>query len=107
MKQSNQDYTNGIEELASRARSLCVQGQIGRAAAILSSEGLAPNSRATLKVVEELHPKEEPPILLQPDTVASSAYQFSDNIVFEQLKTFSKYTQLVLPRCIQSISCTQ
>ena len=59
---------------------------------ILSSEGLPPKGRATLKALEELHPKELPPTVLQPDNVGSSAYQFSDKIIFEQLKTFSKYT---------------
>ena len=81
-----------MEELASRAKSLLLQGQFGGAAKILSSEGLAPNSRVTPKAQEELHPTEAPPTLLQPDNVASSAHQFSDSIVFEQLKIFSKYT---------------
>ena len=57
MKQAKKKSANGIEELASRAKSLCLQGQFGRAAKILSSEGLAPNSRATLKALEELHTK--------------------------------------------------
>ena len=92
MKQATKKSTNGIEQLASRAKSLCLQGQFGRAAKILLSEGLAPNSIATLKALEELHPKEVPSTLLLPDNVASSAYHFSDNTVFEQLKTFSKYT---------------
>ena len=88
-----------------------MQGQFGPAAKILSSEGLAPNSRATLKALEELHPKEVPPNLLQPDNVASSAYQFSDNIVFEQLKTFSKYTAAGPPKMypehlLQAVECT-
>ena len=92
MKQTEKNPTKGIEELASRAKSLCLQGQFHRAAKILSSEGLAPNSRATLKAFEELHSKEVPPTLHQPVNVASSTYQFSDNIFFEQLKTFNKYT---------------
>ena len=69
-----------------------MRGQFGFAAKILSFDGLAPNSRATLNALGELHPKELPPTLLQPDNIASSAYQFSDNIVFEKLKTFSRYT---------------
>ena len=111
LKQAKKKSTNGIEELASRAKSLCLQGQFGRAAKILSSEGLAPNSRATLKALEELHPKEAPPTLLQPDNVASSAYQFSDNIVFEQLKTFSKYTaagpsKMYPEHLLHAVECT-
>ena len=78
---------------------------------ILSSEGLAPNSRATLKALDELHPKEAPPTLLQPDNVASSAYQFSDNIVFEQLKTFSKYSaagpsKMYPEHLLHAVECT-
>ena len=85
--------------------------QFVRAPKILSSEGLASNSRATLKALEELHPKEVPPTLLQPDNVASSAYQFSDNIVFEQLKTFNKYTaagpsKMYPEHLLHSVECT-
>ena len=111
MKQARKKSTNGIEELASRAKSLCLQGQFGLAAKILSSEGLAPNNRGTLKALEELHPKEVPPTLLQPDNVASSAYQFSDNIVFEQLKTFSQYTaagpsKMYPEHLLHAVECT-
>ena len=70
MKQAKKKSTNRIEELASRAKSLCLQGQFGRTAKILSTEGLAPNIRATLKALEELHPKEVPPTFLQPDYLA-------------------------------------
>ena len=106
MKQAKRSSTKGIEELASRAKSLCLQEKFGRAGKILSSEAPAPNIRATLKVLEELHPKEAPPTLLQPDNVASSAYQFNENIVFEQLKIFGKYTAAD-SRCIQNINYTQ
>ena len=83
----------------------------GSTAKILSSDGLAPNRRATLKALEELHPKEAPPTLLEPDNVASSAYQFSDNIVFEQLKTFSKYTavgpsKMYSEHLLHAVKCT-
>ena len=88
-----------------------MQGQFGRVAKILSSEGLAPNSRAILKALEELHPKEVPPTLLQPDNVASSGYQFSDNLVFEQLKTFIKYTaaspsKMYPEHLLHAVECT-
>ena len=46
------------------------EGQFGRTAKILSTEGLAPNIRATLKALEGLHPKEVPPTFLQPDYLA-------------------------------------
>ena len=77
----------------------------------MSSEGLSPNSRAILKTIEELNPKEGPPTLLEPDNVASSAYQFSDNIVFEKLKTFSKYTaagasKMYPEHLVRAVECT-
>ena len=111
MKQAKKKSTNGIEELTSRAKSLFLQAQFGRAAKILSSGGLAPNIRAFLKALEELHPKEAPPSLLLTDNVASSAYQFSDNIVFEQLKFFSKYSatgpsKMYLEHLLQAVQCT-
>ena len=72
---------------------------------------VAPQYRATLKALEELHPKEAPPTLLQPDNVASSAYQFSDKIVFEQLKTFSKHTaagpsKMYQEHLLHAVECT-
>ena len=88
-----------------------MQGQFGRASRILSSEGLAPNSRSTLKALKELHLKEAPPTLLQKDSVASSAYQFSENIVFKQLKTFSQYTaagpsKMYPEHLLHAVECT-
>ena len=88
-----------------------MQAQFGRAEKILSSEGFAPNSRATLKEIKELHPKEAPPTLLRPHNVASIAYQFSDNIVFDQLKTFSKYTaagpsKMFPQHLLHAVECT-
>ena len=109
LKQAKKNSTNEIEELASRAKSLCLQGQFSRAAK--SSEGLAPNSKATLKALEELHPKEVNRTLLQTDNVASSANQFSDNIVYEQLKTSSKYTaagpsKMYLEHLLHALECS-
>ena len=34
-----------METLAARAKSLCLQGQFGRAAKILSSDGVAPDNK--------------------------------------------------------------
>ena len=111
MKQAKKTSTNGIEKLARRAKSLCLQGQFGRAAKILSSEGVALDSRGTLKALEELHLKEAPPTLLQTFNVTSSAYQFSDNIVFEQLKVLSKYTaagpsKMYPEHLLHAVECT-
>ena len=64
-----------------------------------------------MKEIKELHPKEAPPTLLRPHNVASSAYQCSDNIVFEQLKTFSRYTaagpsRMFSEHLLHAVECT-
>ena len=48
MKQSNKTSNESIDALASRAKSFCLQGQFGRAAKVLSSDGVAPDNAATL-----------------------------------------------------------
>ena len=70
---------------------MCLQGQFGRAAKVLASEGLAPDNKATFKALEKLHPKELLPVVSLLDDTASNAFQFSENVVYEQLKTFSKH----------------
>ena len=50
-----------MELIAARAKSLCLQGQFGRAAKILSSDGVAPDNKETLKELMSLHPAEEVP----------------------------------------------
>ena len=92
MKQSKRQRTNIIEEISVRAKTLCLQGQFGRAAKVLASEGLAPDNRATFKALEKLHPKEPLPVVNLSDDTATNAFQFSENVVYEQLKTFSKHT---------------
>ena len=92
LKQSKRQRTNSIEEILVRAKTLCLQGQYGRAAKVSASEGLAPNNKATFKALEKLHPKEPLPDVSLPDDTASIAFQFSENVVYDQLKTFSKHT---------------
>ena len=48
MKQAKNKSNSTMEALASRAKTLCLQGQFGRAAKILSSERIAPDNRKTL-----------------------------------------------------------
>ena len=48
MKQSSKTSNESIDALTSLAKSLCLQGQFGRAAKVLSSEGVAPENAATL-----------------------------------------------------------
>ena len=58
MKQSSKTSSESIDALASREKSLCLQGQLGRAAKILSSDGITPDIATTLKKLRKLHPKE-------------------------------------------------
>ena len=111
LKQSKRQRTNSIEEIAVRAKTLCLQGQFGRAAKILASAGLAPHNKATFKALEKLHPKEPLPVVSLPDDTASNAFQFSENVFYEQLKTFSKHTAAgpskMFPEHLQhAVDCT-
>ena len=83
---------NSIEEKTFTAKTFCLQGQFGRAAKVLASECLAPNNKATFKALEKLPPKEPLPGVSIPDDISSNALQFSENVVYEQLKTFSRHT---------------
>ena len=56
MKQAKNKSNSTIEALASRAKTLCLQRQFGRAAQILPSEGIAPDNRKTLFEIKKLHP---------------------------------------------------
>ena len=90
---------------------MCLEGQYGRAAKVLASEGLAPDIKALFKALEKLHPKEPIPDVSLPDNIASNAFQFSENAVYEQLKTFSKHTAAgpskMFPEHLQhAVDCT-
>ena len=61
MKQAKKINHDTMESLAARAKSLCLQGQFGRAAKILSSDGVATDNKETLKKLMNLHPAEEAP----------------------------------------------
>ena len=86
---------------------MCLQGRFGRAAKVLASEGLAPDNKATFKALEKLHPNEPLSVVSLPDDTASNAFHFSENAVYEQLKTFSKHTAAGPLRCFQDIFGTQ
>ena len=57
LKQSKNQSTNSIVEISVRAKKLCLQGQFGRGAKVLASEGLAPDNKATFKALEKLPEK--------------------------------------------------
>ena len=71
-------------------QNLCLQGQFGRAAKILSSDGVAPDNKETLKELMNLHPAEEVPP--RETDYISYAYQFDEASVFKQLQSFSNFT---------------
>ena len=90
---------------------MCLQGQFGKAAEILAPKGLAPDIKATFKALEKLYPKELLPGVCIPDDIASNAFQFSENVIFEQLKIFSKHTvagySKMFPEHLQhAVDCT-
>ena len=72
-------------------QNLCIQGQFGRAAKILSSDGVAPDNKETLKQLMNLHPAEEVPPRVT-DDYSSYAYQLDEASVFKQLQSFSNFT---------------
>ena len=49
MRQSGKTVTETIEALAARAKALCLQGQFGRTAKILSTYGVAPDTIQTFR----------------------------------------------------------
>ena len=92
MKQSNKTSNESIDALASRAKSLCLQGQFGRAAKVLSSDGVAPDNAAMLNELKKLHPKEKQPDHQFDQDANTNAYQFDEASVFFQIESFSKFT---------------
>ena len=80
-----------MEALASRAKTLCLQGQFGCAAKFLSSEGITPDNRKTFIELKKLHPEENK--ILEPiEDYSCEAYQFDVGKVLLQLQSFSNFT---------------
>ena len=90
LKQSKRSNDTNSEEITNRAKNLCFQGQYGRAAKVLASDGFAPVNKATLDSLKKLHPPEEKPIVVQ--NFSSQAYQFSEENVSVLLNSFSRFT---------------
>ena len=62
LKETSQEKNHdSMESLAGRGKSLCLQIQFGRAAKILSSDGVACDKKKTLKELMNLHRAEEEP----------------------------------------------
>ena len=84
MKQAKKLNPESMESLAARGKSLCLQGQLGHAAKILSSDGVAPDNKETLKELINMHPAEEV-LPSETDDYSSYAYQIDEASVFKQL----------------------
>ena len=93
MKLTNETSNESIDALASRAKSLCLQGQFGRAAKVLSSDGVAPDNAATLNELKKLHPKEKQLDPQFDQNTNTNAFQFDEASVFSQIESFSKFTE--------------
>ena len=89
---------DSMETLAARAKSLCLQGHFGRAAKILSSDGVAADNKETLKQLMNLHPAEEVPPR-ETDDYSSYAYQFDEASVL----TIAIFLKLHSSRSIQNV----
>ena len=76
MKQPRKTVTETREAFAARAIALCLQRQFGRAAKILSSDGVAPDNIQTFRELKILRPLEEEPRLPSQDC-SSQAHQFN------------------------------
>ena len=96
-----------MDALASRAKSFCLQGQFGRAAKVLSSDGIAPDDTATLNELKKLHPKEKQPDPEFDQDANTNAFQFDEASVFSQIKSSPNLLQLGRQKCIPSICCMQ
>ena len=108
MKKAKIINHDSMETLAGRAKSLCLQGQFRRAAKILSSDGVAPDNKETLKELMTLHPAEVPP--RETDDYSSYAYQFDEASVFKQLQSFSNFTaagpsKMYTERLLHAVTC--
>ena len=106
MKQATKTHHDSMETLA---KSLCLQDQFGRAAKILSLDGVAPDNKETLKELMNFHPAEEVPPR-ETDDYSNYAYQFDEASVFKQLQSFSNFTAPGLSKMypehiLQAVTC--
>ena len=61
MKETKKINHDSMESLAACAKSLCLQGEFGRAAKILFLDGVAPDYKERLKEVMNLQPAKKVP----------------------------------------------
>ena len=109
VKQSKRSNDTSSEDIIKRAKNLSFQGQYGRAAKVLTSDGFAPLNKATLDSVKKLHPTKRTPIVVQ--SFSSQAYQSSEENVSEQLNSFSRFTaagpsKMFPEHLLHAVQCT-
>ena len=91
MKQSRKTVTETIEALAACAKALCLQGQFGRAASIVSSDGVASDNIQNFRELKTLKPlKEEPRLQFQ--DFSSQAHPFDEPTVFGEKEAFPNFS---------------
>ena len=106
MKQVKNKSNSTMEVLASRAKTLCLQGQFGRSAKVLSSEGIAPDNRKTL--IELNHCIQmKTKFLSRWKTIAAKLINSMREKPFCSSNLFRISQQLGRPKCTQSIFSTQ
>ena len=90
-KNARETSSQNENKIFERARTLCHQGLIGKAAEVLSSDKLAPSNEKTYEDLCALHPKEKEPILLVTDELCLGC-PFSERVVSDMLSSFPKGT---------------
>ena len=87
MKHLKKTSNESIDALARRAKSFCLQGQFGRAAKVLSSDGVAPDNAATLNELKKLYHQEKQPDHQLDQDANTNAFQFGEASVFSQIES--------------------
>ena len=97
MKQSRKIVNETKEALEACAKALCLRGQFGRAAKILSFDGVAPDKIQTCRELKILHTMEEEPGL-QFQNYSYKAHQLVVPTVFGQTEPFPYYSAASLSK---------
>ena len=103
----NKTSNESIDALASRAKSLCLQGQFGRAAKVLSSDGVAPENAATLNELKMLHLKESNPITNLIKMLTRMHFILMRQQYSPESSRSPNLLQLGRQKCIPSFCCMQ
>ena len=109
LKQMKRSNDTNSEEIIKRADKFGFQGQYGRAAKVLASDGFAPVKKAILDSLKKLLPPEEKLIVVQ--IFSSQAYQFREENNSEQLNSFSRFTaagpsKMFSEHLLHAVQCT-